>query len=80
MHQVCAVSYAVGYMDGFSMTVVIQINSSYALTALSMTRMTSLTYVLLAYFVTNFAFALSLNSHMQKETELLGHLTVRFGF
>jgi len=80
VHQVCAASYAGGYMDEFSMMVVVQIDSGCALTILSITRMTSLTQILLANFVTNIAFALSLNSHMQKETEHLGRLTVRFGF
>jgi len=62
------------------MTVDVQIDWSCALTDLSMTRMTLFTSILLAYFFTNIAFALSLNSHMQKETECLGRLTVRFGF
>jgi len=67
-------------MDECSMTVVVQIDSSCVLTTLSMTRMTSLTYILLAHFVTNIAFALSLNSHLENEKERFGHLTVRFGF
>jgi len=67
-------------MDECSMMVVIQIDLSGALTALSMTRMTSLTQILLAHFVTNIAFTLSLNSHLQNETERFGHLTARFGF
>jgi hypothetical protein len=80
VHQVCAESYAVGYMDEFSMTVVVQIDSSCTLTALSMTCMTSLTEIVLAHFVTNIAFALSLNSHLQKQTERFDHRTVQFGF
>jgi hypothetical protein len=80
VHQVCAESYAVGYMHECSMTVVIQIHSSCTQTALSMPRMTSLTYILLAHYVTNIAFALSLNSHLQNETECFGRLAVRFGF
>jgi hypothetical protein len=67
-------------MDEFSLTVVIQNDSSCALTAHSMTRMTSLTYILLAYFIRNIAFALSLYSHRQMETEYSGHLAVRLGF
>jgi len=43
VHQVCAESYAVGYMDEYGMTAAVQIDSSCALTALPMTRMTSLT-------------------------------------
>ena len=80
MHQDCAESYAVGYLDEFSMTVVVQIDSSCALTGLYMTRMESPTYLLLAHFVTNIAFALSLHSHLQKEIARFGRLTVRFGF
>jgi len=45
-----------------------------------MTRMTSLTQILLPYFVTNIAFALSLDSHTQMETERLGRLTLRCEF
>jgi len=78
--QVCAESYAVGYMDEYGMTAVVYIDSSCALTALPMTRMTSLTEILLAHFVTNIAFALSLKSHLQNQTERDGHLTTRFGF
>jgi len=66
-------------MDEFSMTVVGQIHSSCALTALSMTRMTSLTYISLAHLVTNIAFALSLNSQLQKETVHFGSPKVQFG-
>jgi len=68
------------YMDEYGMTAVVQIDPSCALTALSMTRMTSLTSMLLAHFVTNIAFALSLNSHLQNKTKLDGRLTARFGF
>ena len=42
--------------------------------------MTSLTEILLAHFVTNIGFALSLNGNLQKETTHFGRLTVRFGF
>jgi len=66
-------------MDEYGMTVVVQIDSSCALTALSMTHMKSLTKILLAHFVTNIAFNLSLNSRLQKETERVGHLTAKFG-
>jgi hypothetical protein len=62
------------------MTVAIQIDSSCSLTALSMIRMTSLTYILLAHSITNIAFALSINSNLQKETECVGRPTVRFAF
>ena len=62
------------------MTVDIQIDSSSALTAHSMRHMISLTYILLAHFITNSAFALSPNSSLQKETERVGSLTVQFRF
>ena len=53
MHQVCAESYAVGCMDEWGMTVIIQTDSYSALTYPSMSSMTSLTKILLVYFVTN---------------------------
>jgi hypothetical protein len=62
-------------MDEFGMTVVVQINSSCELTALPLTRMTSLTEILLTHFDTNIAFAWSLNSHLQNKIERDGHLT-----
>jgi hypothetical protein len=67
-------------MDDNGMMVVVQIDSSCALTALSMTSMISLTYILLAHFVTNIGFALSFNSHLQNKTERDGRLTARCGF
>jgi hypothetical protein len=67
-------------MYEFSMTVVIQIDSPSALTALSMTLITSLTQILLVYFVTTIAFPLPLNSNMQIETVHLGRFRVRLGF
>jgi hypothetical protein len=80
VHQVCAESYALGRMDELSITVVVQIDLSCTQPTLSMTRMTSLTYILLAHCVTNIAFSLSLNSHLQKESERDGHLTTQFEF
>jgi hypothetical protein len=41
-------SNEVGYVDEYGMTIIVQIDSSCTLTALSMTRMTSITQVLLA--------------------------------
>jgi hypothetical protein len=67
-------------MDKYGMTAVVQIDSSCALTALPMIRMTSLTSILLEHFIYNIAFALSLNSHLQNKTERDGCLTARFGF
>jgi hypothetical protein len=65
-------------MDEFTMTVVVQIDLSCALTALSLAHVTSLTEILLAHIVTNIAFALPVYTHMPKETECFGHLTLRF--
>jgi hypothetical protein len=79
VHQVCAESYAVGYMDEYGMTVVVQINLACELTALTLTHMTSLTEILLPHFITNIALALSLNSHLQNKIERDGRLTARFG-
>jgi len=79
LHQVCAESYAVGHMDECSMIVVIQTDLCWALTALSITRMTSLTWSLVAYFVPQIAFALSLNSNRQTEIEHIGRLTAWVG-
>jgi hypothetical protein len=67
-------------MDEYGMTVAIQINSSCALTALSMTCMKSITSIFFAHFVTNIAIALSLDSHLQNKTDRDGCLTARFGF
>jgi hypothetical protein len=63
VHQVSPDRYAVEYMDAYGMTVVVQIDWSCALTARSMTRMTSVTQILIAHFVTTIAVALSLNSN-----------------
>jgi hypothetical protein len=61
------------------MTVVIQINSSAMLTSIRTTCMTSHTFHLLAYFVINFAFTMSINRPLQKGTINDGRLTGRFG-
>jgi len=78
--MVGAESYAVGYMDEFSMSVGDMINSACTLTALSMTCMTSHSEISLAHFFTNIAFALSVNSQLRKETVSFDRLTVRFDF
>jgi len=62
-------------MDEISMTVIIQPDLYSALHALAMTGMTSVTGRLFVYFVTNIAFAFSLNSYWQTEIELIGCLT-----
>jgi hypothetical protein len=61
-------------MDEYDITVVVQIDSSGELTTPTLTRLTALTYILLAHFVTNIAFALSLNSHLQNEIKRDGRL------
>ena len=75
MHQVCAESYAVGYMDECCMAVVIQTDSYWALTAPSMTLMTLPTTVLLVNFISNLIFALTLGMNRSKHIEFFGHLT-----
>jgi hypothetical protein len=68
-------SYAVGFMDECGMMVVVETDSPSALTALSMTHMISLTKIVLVYFVTDIAFPLLLNSHLQIEIECFGSLS-----
>ena len=80
MHVVCAESYAVEYMDECVMTVVVQTDSYSALTALSITLMTSVTLILLVHFVTNIAVTLSLNSHLLMQIERVSSCFARFGF
>jgi len=80
LHLFCAKSYAVRCMDEWNMTVIIQTDLYWALNARSMTCMTSLTYILVVYVVTNIAFVFSINSNWQTEIELIGHLTTWFGF
>jgi len=80
VHQGCAESYAVRGMDECSMAVVIQTGLYWAQTAPSMTRMTSLTEILLLNFVTNLGFAFSHNSDWQTNIEFIGDLTAWFGF
>jgi len=80
VHHVCAESNAVECMDQFSINVVFQTDSYWALTALSITGTTSLTNILLVYFVTNIAFPFSLNSTLQTEIERVSHRIACFGF
>jgi len=80
VHEVCAEIYAAGAMDECGMTVVVQTDSSSALTAHSMTWMTSFTYISLIYFVTNIAFVLLLNSHLQIAIDRVGRVSAWFGF
>jgi hypothetical protein len=67
-------------MDEYVMTVVVQIDSACELTALPLTRMTSLTKILFAHFITNIALALSLNSQLRNKIEHDGHHTALFRF
>jgi len=62
------------------MTVIIETYLLWAPTALSRTWMTSLTSIFLVYFVTNIAFAFSLDSHLHIVIECSGDLTLSFGF
>jgi len=78
--QVCAEINPVGWVDKCSMMVVIQTDSDWARTAPSMTSMTSLSYILLVYFVHTIPFAFSLNSNRHTETELIGYLWSWCGF
>jgi hypothetical protein len=69
-------SYAVGCMGECSIAVVIQTDSYWAQTAPHMTLMTSLTLILLVYFVSNLAVAFSLDSNLQAVIDHIGWLTV----
>jgi len=80
VHQFCGESYAVGCMDKCRMTVVIQPDSYSTLTAPSMTRMTSLTHILLVNLITNLGFGFSLNSNWHTDMEFIGCHTGWFGF
>ena len=71
-------------MDECCMTVINQRDSDWALTPLSMTRMTSLTEILLLNFVTNLAFAFSHHTNRQNNIEwssysLMWNLTLSHG-
>ena len=80
MHQVCTESYAVWYMDECSMTGVFQTGLYRALTALCITCMTSLTWILLVYFVTTIAFDFPPHSTLQTANEHVGYLAAWCGF
>jgi hypothetical protein len=79
IYEVCAEIYAVGYMTDCCMTVVVQIDSPQALTALLITLMTLLIKILFIYFVTNMHFVLSLTCYLQLEIEHVGSLNGWFG-
>jgi len=66
------VSQAVGSMIVCSMTVVIHSASYFALTAALMSRMTSLTYILLVSFVCNLVLIVSLNRDGQDDITFIG--------
>jgi hypothetical protein len=80
VHQVCASSYVVWYIDECSITVIMQTNSYWALTPLSINRMTSLTEHLLVYCVTCKIVTVSLNNNRQTEVEQVGYYTTWFRF
>lgn len=76
---VCEESDAGRSMDKFSITVIIETDSSWALTAVSMTHMTSLIWILLDNLVINKTFLLWLNSNWQTAIEQGGCLTAKSG-
>jgi len=61
------------------MTVVIHTDSYYALTAPSMTRMTSVTQILLVNSVSNLVVAFSLTCNRQYDIKLFDPQSTRFG-
>jgi hypothetical protein len=65
-------------MSEYSIAVVIRTDSYWVRTAPPMTTMTSLTYILLVYFVTNLAVAFSHDSNLQAGIDRFGRLTVPF--
>jgi len=58
-------------MDECSMTVIIQTDSYWSLTALSRTRMTTLTQILLVYFVSNIALLSHLKAISKQKSNML---------
>jgi hypothetical protein len=72
-------SYAVGHMDECSITVVIQTESYPALTALPITRMTSLSYIILVYFVSNFVGFFPLNRNRIGTMQFIGRHAAQCG-
>jgi len=60
------------------MTVVIQSASHRAWTAACMTRMTSLTYILLVSFISNLVLIIRLTSNRQDDITFVGHQSLRF--
>ena len=72
VHHVCAGSYAVGCMFVCSVTVVTHSASHCVLTAASMTRMTSLTYIVLVSFVCNLVSIVEVNHNGQDDITLIG--------
>jgi len=75
MQQIWVEHYAVGCMDYSSMMVIIHSGSGCALNATSMTRMTSLTYILIVDFVLHLGFDFSLNRNRQDDIMLIGRLS-----
>jgi len=78
VHQVCAERYAVPCMIICTMTIVIQLASHWVLTSASMTRMTSLTYILLVSFISNLVFIVWLTSNGQDNIRFIGCQSMRF--
>jgi len=67
-------------MDDCNMIFVIQADSPRALTVCCTTHWTSLTYISLIYFISNIAFTLLPNSHLEIEIECVGHFSPSFFF
>jgi len=77
--QVWSESYAAGHIDESSTIVIIRTGSHSRLTAPSMTQMTSLTYILLVQFVSNWICGFSLNSNRQHDIKFIHCLSPWFG-
>jgi len=71
-------SDAIGYLDEYCMMVIMQTDSYSAMTASSLTGMTSQIKILFVNSVTNLVFAFSLNHNQLNNIDFIGHLTVWF--
>jgi hypothetical protein len=70
---------AVGYMNWTSITAVIGLGSPFTLTAPPMTRMSSLTSILLVNFISSVGDAFSLNLTKQDDIQFVGCLLIWVG-
>jgi len=76
VQMVCAKCNAVGCMDWSSMTAVICLGSPCTLTAPPMTRMSSLTSILLVNFISSLGDAFSLNRTRQDNIQFVGWISI----